>query len=67
MIFFHHGIQVYSYFLSGTSLLRWRIKVEELAEKIKGTRHLLVEPFSRVLGNFMVDLEISRYQMNQHL
>ena len=47
---------------SGTFPLRWGLKVEEFAEEIKRTGHLLVEPFCRVSGNFVVNLKTRRVQ-----
>lgn len=38
-------------------LLRQNLKVEKFAQEVKGTRHLLVEPFGRVLGDLVVNLE----------
>lgn len=37
--------------------LRLGLKVEEFAEEVKGTGHLFVEPFCRVLGDFVVNLK----------
>ena len=39
--------------------LRLGLKVEKFSEEVKGTRHLLVEPFCRVLRDLVVHLEIS--------
>lgn len=37
--------------------LCWGLKVEKFAQEVKGAGHLLVEPFCRVLGDSVVDLE----------
>lgn len=38
--------------------LCFALKVEKFAEKIERTGHLLVESFCRVLGDFMVNLQM---------
>lgn len=53
------GTDIEYYFLKNTLSLCLALEVEEFAEEVKGTGHLFVEAFCSILGDLVVNLQMT--------